>query len=389
MKIKESVSSADKCSNYSTDRYLRVLLPITSGEFLLQFSHWRDITKYLSGIFHYVILLIDAFVSINNNVITKTIRLPFRIRGHRILRYLYTVIYTLWGVSNMSRYDLIIALSGGPASISALLLKVFTKKPLITIIRTDFTEYRTYKALSLFDKILFLLQDIITRQLLRRSDKVISIYEHLYFIARSANIPKEKIKLIYIPVDEKFFKCKYKSKNSNEFIVGFVGRFSYENGSDLFIKVAKCVYRHDPSIRFLFVGYIPSDISIPSNVTATRYVEHNKVPDYLSQIDIFLSIKRSKGIPVAVIEALACGIPFAGINITDRIVSDAGILIHNNYYNNDEINLVDILCQLILDLKNNREKLRHLSINAKSIAQRYFTAQRFIHSFNAIISEIF
>ncbi|MFP3191319.1 MAG: glycosyltransferase [Thermoproteota archaeon] len=362
---------------------ISALLPMTSTEFLLKYSHWEYIINELSNIFSNLIILADSPVTINNNITIKTIKLPVKIRESRFMRYLYVFLYTLWGILNINKYTLIIALSGGPAAISSLILKILTKKPIITIVRTDFTEYRAYPGLSHIERLFYLLHEILMRKLIMKSNKVIAIYEHLYLLIRSLGISNRKCKLIYLPADRSFFECQH--KNNNDFIVGFVGRFSYENGSDLFIKVAECVYHYDPSIRFLYVGDMPQNMPHLPNVITTGFIEHNKVPSYLSQMDVFLSLKRSKGIPVAVIEALACGVPVIGINITDQILSGVIIKINNH---NDEKETILRVCQQLLKLKNEKEKLKQLSYNIKNIAQTYFSMQKFINDFKSVISDI-
>jgi len=366
---------------------LSVLLPLTSAEFLLKYSHWQYIISELSNIFSNIIVLADTSVTLNkDNIFTKIINSPTKIRENRFMRYLYAFLYALWGVLNINKYTFIITLSGGPAAVASLILKTVTKKPVITIVRADFTEYRTYPKLSYVQRLSYFVHEILMKKLVMKSDKVIAIYEHLYLLIRSLGVSSKKAKLIYLPADRPFFECQWSKSRADDFIVGFVGRFSYENGSDLFIKVAECVYRYDLSIRFLYVGNMPQDTPRPPNVISTGFVEHNKVPGYLSQMDIFLSLKRSKGIPVAVIEALACGVPVIGINITDRILSNAMIKI-DDFSNEKEIILK--VSQEILKLKNEKDKtLKHLRFNAKNVAERYFSMQRFINELKSVVSEI-
>jgi glycosyltransferase involved in cell wall biosynthesis len=366
-----------------------ILLPLTSTKFLLKYSHVGDITDNLTQISK-IVIFSDYFLDFSKKDISlKVINLPLAIKENKLLRYIYAILYSLMGVLYLKNYDAIFTLSGGPAAISSLVIKLITRKPLITLVRSDFTEYKSYNNISRIEKLLLLIHEILMRSLLRISDKIIAIYEHLYLLVRNyLGIPQEKCELIYLPVDlRKFSKGKgLKFNKSGDFHVGFVGRFSYENGSDLFLKVARSLYQYDPSIIFIFVGNKPEGQDLPPNIIITGFVPHIEIPTYLSSFDLFLSLKRSKGLPVAVIEALACGVPTIGINITDKIILHSGAVIIINEDNEDK--LIESIVSLILQLKNNKEKLKEMSNNASRIAFTYFSPLSFTHKINILVTDL-
>lgn len=366
-----------------------LLLPLTSTKFLLKYSHVGDIIVNLTQISNLVIFSDYILDFDKKDIILKVINLPLAIKENKILRYIYTILYSLMGIIYFKDYDAIFTLSGGPASIASLVIKLITGKPLITLLRSDFTEYKSYNNISVTEKILYFIHEILMRCLLRASDKIMAIYEHLYLLVRNyLGIPEGKCELIYLPVDlRKFSKRKGLGFNkSDNFYVGFVGRFSYENGSDLFLEVARSLYRYDPSIIFIFVGNAAKSQNLPPNIIITGFVPHIEIPTYLSSFDLFLSLKRSKGLPVAVIEAFACGVPTIGTNITDKIILHSGAVIIINEDTDDK--LIESIVSLILQLKNNKDKLKEMSINARRTALKYFSPHIFTHKINILVTDL-
>ncbi len=94
------------------------------------------------------------------------------------------------------------------------------------------------------------------------------------------------------------------------FVIGHVGRFTWEKNHKFIVTIAKEAIERQPKIRFLLVGDGPLRAPIERLIkdmglsnyfifTGTR----DDVPDLLRAIDIFLFPSFFEGLPVAVIEA--------------------------------------------------------------------------------------
>jgi glycosyltransferase involved in cell wall biosynthesis len=82
----------------------------------------------------------------------------------------------------------------------------------------------------------------------------------------------------------------------------FVGRAEYTKGFD----VLREIIRRSPDTRFILVGDCPD---LGTNVAVHRRVPHERMPLFYSAADFFLLPSRYEGFNLAVLEALACGLP--------------------------------------------------------------------------------
>jgi glycosyltransferase involved in cell wall biosynthesis len=82
----------------------------------------------------------------------------------------------------------------------------------------------------------------------------------------------------------------------------FVGRAEYTKGFDLLQEIIHRV----PDTRFVLVGDCPD---LPGNVAVRRRVPHEQMPFLYSAADFLLLPSRYEGFNLAVLEALACGLP--------------------------------------------------------------------------------
>lgn len=105
-----------------------------------------------------------------------------------------------------------------------------------------------------------------------------------------------------------------------------------------------------------------------------RWRSAEEMPAYYSEIDLCLCASIHEGTPRPVLEAMSCGVPLISTDV--GIVSEAFGKKQKQYIigsrengKNDE-NIKSILKQKIIELYNNREKLKELSIeNQKSIVE--------------------
>lgn len=110
------------------------------------------------------------------------------------------------------------------------------------------------------------------------------------------------------------------------------------------------------NMSFSFLGYIPDVISFYQN----------------NQVDAFINVSTSEGIPVSIMEAQSCGIPVIGTAVggTPEIVSnDVGILLSENPTPQE-------IADAIWELKCNSDELDLLRKNSKSNWDRKYNAKR-------------
>jgi glycosyltransferase involved in cell wall biosynthesis len=108
--------------------------------------------------------------------------------------------------------------------------------------------------------------------------------------------------------------------------VGIVKKLEEKYGIEYLIRAFSMVFRQHPGLRLLVVGdgsqevflkRLCAELGIQDAVRFAGFVEHDRVPDYLNQMDIFVvpSVLSSETFGVAAVEASACQLPVIASNI--------------------------------------------------------------------------
>lgn len=140
----------------------------------------------------------------------------------------------------------------------------------------------------------------------------------------TADIKEKKTAVIYNGIDiEEYQKpvdiIKKKEElgiKGNEFIIGNVGNLYPVKGQIYLIKAAKKVIEENPYTKFLIIGRGELEtrlkeetikLGLNSNILFTGFREDIK--EVLRIMDIFVLSSISEGLPISLIEAMACKVP--------------------------------------------------------------------------------
>jgi glycosyltransferase involved in cell wall biosynthesis len=169
-----------------------------------------------------------------------------------------------------------------------------------------------------------------------------------------------------------------KKKEERSMVIGFVGELREKKGQLALQFAYAQVYKRKPA-TLLIVGEVRAGADGQAwaefrganpdcQVVVTGQVPHKDLPAYYSLMDVFVHPSLRDGMPNALLEAMACGLPVIATPVGGAVdvIQDGknGIFVNVNDTND--------LAQKILDLLDDPEKRATLGKNAReSIAGRF------------------
>ena len=187
--------------------------------------------------------------------------------------------------------------------------------------------------------------------------------------------PEKKIRIIPNAVDTEKFKP---SKVRRDDLIVWTGRFVPEKGIEYLIKAAKIVCENIRYCRFLLIGHGPLKqkiLKLISEYGIERFVDiigplaRDKIAKILKSATIFAFPSLREGMPLSVLEAMACGLPVIGSNvpgIKDIIIDgENGILVPPR---NPEK-----LADAILTILNDRTLRQKIGQNARELILKKYS----------------
>lgn len=201
-------------------------------------------------------------------------------------------------------------------------------------------------------------------------------------------------KVSFIPhgVDTKLFIPLEKKTVQNQFIIGCIGVLG-ENKNQLFLL--KALTKLPSAVKMEFYGksdkdyfeklnnYI-KDHNLKDRVTFKGFIENITIPEVLSSFTILVLASNNEGLPVTLLEAMACGIPV--------LSSDSGggaryILTNNTggfIYKNKE-DFINKVTQLIKD----EQLLTSLSKSGRQRVITTFSIEKEVSAYESLYKKLF
>lgn len=199
-----------------------------------------------------------------------------------------------------------------------------------------------------------------------------------------------KIKVIPNGVDISFFNA---SSEKNAHLIVWVGRFVPEKGLIYLLRAMKWVVANVPTARLVLVGdgflqsklmRITRNLELRDHVKFMGMLGRNHVAEILSKASVFAFPSLREGLPLSILEAMACGLPIAGSdipginNIVDKGVS--GFLVPPR----DPVSLA----KAIVSLLKNEEQRRFMSEASRQIIVKKYNWPRAIQKIEQVYNDV-
>ncbi|AMM52478.1 hypothetical protein TH61_16590 [Rufibacter sp. DG15C] len=188
---------------------------------------------------------------------------------------------------------------------------------------------------------------------MHQADLILAVSERTAnMIATRYGVSKNKIKVIYNGCSENNFEPTVDPQARQ---VIFLGRLVPQKGPLQFLRVAKCINRKDPSVKFVIAGHGPlwdeaqqltKKLELEEVVTFTGFLPQEEAKALLHDSSVFCLPAVSEPFGLAAVEATQAGIP---VVITRQ--TGAGEVLPNAYLSDahDTEGLADHILQLLND----------------------------------------
>lgn len=235
------------------------------------------------------------------------------------------------------------------------------------------------------------------RILLTGVGRVIAVSEAVAESVRSSGVVESsKITVVHNGIDVDRFEGTVGSAHDDSVLVGTVGHLAPIKGHDVFLRAAALVSARRPDVRFVIVGEdkSPEMTNRKSLETLIHELGLNEIvsmpgwrddmPAALSSLTLFVSAARSEPFGLAIVEAMAAGLPVIATASEGalEIIEDGatGKLV--------PIDDADALAHTINALLDNPAERSRLSHNAQLAAREHYSLQRMARDTERVYREV-
>ncbi|MBA3947184.1 MAG: glycosyltransferase family 4 protein [Herpetosiphonaceae bacterium] len=227
------------------------------------------------------------------------------------------------------------------------------------------------------------------------------VCQEAYTQGLAMGLPPERLTLVPNGVDTKLFMPREDRAARRAALglpqdvqlVGFVGRLAPEKGPDNFIRAAATLHHARPDVHFAVVGDGAMDRQLREMVANTGLHEYvhflglrEDTRELYPAFDVLAHTSRSEGMPLVLLEAMACGLPVVALGVGGVAevveVGTTGMLLGPGDWEGISIALSDLLAR--------PERIAEMGHAARERAIKHFeiatTIQRSTELFRRLVT---
>ena len=237
----------------------------------------------------------------------------------------------------------------------------------------------------------------INRHLLRRVGRVIAVSEAVAeSLRRNGVIESSKITVVHNGIDIDRYERSIARSGDLPVLVGTVGHLAPIKGQDIFVRAAALIAARRREVRFVIIGedkspqmvYRRSLESLVAELDLSRIVAmpgwSDDIPAALSSLTLFVSAARSEPFGLAIVEAMAAGLPVVAA------ASEGALEIIEDGHSGKLVPAGDpeALAQAINDLLDDPVECSRLGHNALHVARERYSLQRMARDTERVYREV-
>ncbi|MEL5898975.1 glycosyltransferase [Clostridium sporogenes] len=233
-------------------------------------------------------------------------------------------------------------------------------------------------------------KSLLYRLFLSKFSKVIVVSESIVNEYMFSNKLKQKCVVLYNIIDIQMVLEKMKMDNKEyDFDCIFLGRLTYAKNPERLISITKHVVKKYPNIKLGIIGdgelrnVIQNQIikeDMENNIKMMGFMENPY--KILSQCKLVIMCSRYEGTPMAILEAMALGIPIVSTPVDGlKNIIENGV---QGFLDDNDLGLAEYICNILLNYKLHKR----MSQNAKEKAKEICDINKYKEAIKKIYNEL-
>jgi glycosyltransferase involved in cell wall biosynthesis len=245
------------------------------------------------------------------------------------------------------------------------------------------------------DNPLLWLYGVIDRRLLRHYAAVVSVSDDVTHRLLHSGVAPHRIHFIRNGIDLRPFTNATPSLRHlapNGLLIGWVGRLTHDKGPDVYLRAIAQVRPLFPTARYLLVGegpYRPEVERLIADLALDDVVhllgQRQEMPAVYSSCDLMVSSSRQEGLPMAILEGMASGLPWIATPVGAVPLAirdgDNGLLVPPDN--------AEVLANTMVRLMKASEERSKMGSAARQITESDFSAERMAADYLGVYSKAY